>query len=533
MGRNAARRAASSSTVTASSEAVSMVATKLGSLATTNSRLIDAISQRQRSIDYKIYMKPHRGLEGLELEATLEEKERKGMRGMIVDERYGVGRVVGKLMWQLMWQQVLVWGPNEVQIETCPTKDGKRITWRISIRQRVVTPLNENANYVRETDELRPCIKSQNWEMDHLFRAFKKYGPMVDVYVARKRLRNGKRFGFVRFHHNVNELALSRSLENIWIGQFKLRIHKARDGFGGGREASRKERKKEPFRKATSCYSTRDRISFSEVVRQGKEVIEPKLQEETEKALAELRKVGEDNTDFLSKSLMGNVDNLEDLKSLKAVCKIESLGDCGVKLLGGRNVLLKVDSEEMVENLLENKNHGIHFWLKNLQKWSRGYKETERIVWLCVAGVPLQAWSEESFRMIGKRYGKILKVINGDFYSSDCLDYGKMLVVSPLRGKIEEDVIMKVDGVEEEGYCSPKEWHDMADQSVGVINDDESEDYNSRVSVEDDRLSDGTEFVEDTAVRDEGVLLEHEEKEEDLKEVFQSEEPVGGIGKNS
>ncbi|KAJ9565523.1 hypothetical protein OSB04_001489 [Centaurea solstitialis] len=76
MGRNAARRAASSSTATASSEAVSMVATELGSLATTNSRLIDAISQRQRSIDYKIYMKPHRGLEGLELEATLEEKER-------------------------------------------------------------------------------------------------------------------------------------------------------------------------------------------------------------------------------------------------------------------------------------------------------------------------------------------------------------------------------------------------------------------------------------------------------------------------
>ncbi|KAJ9562550.1 hypothetical protein OSB04_007710 [Centaurea solstitialis] len=48
MGRNAARRAASSSTATASSEAVSMVATELVSLATTNSRLIDAISQRQR-----------------------------------------------------------------------------------------------------------------------------------------------------------------------------------------------------------------------------------------------------------------------------------------------------------------------------------------------------------------------------------------------------------------------------------------------------------------------------------------------------
>ncbi|KAJ9535223.1 hypothetical protein OSB04_un001692 [Centaurea solstitialis] len=64
MGRNAARRAASSSTATASSEAVSMVATELGSLTTTNNRLIDAISQRQRSIDYKIYMKPHRHLEG-------------------------------------------------------------------------------------------------------------------------------------------------------------------------------------------------------------------------------------------------------------------------------------------------------------------------------------------------------------------------------------------------------------------------------------------------------------------------------------
>ncbi|KAJ9543000.1 hypothetical protein OSB04_022707 [Centaurea solstitialis] len=91
MGRNAARRAASSSTATASSEAASMVATELGSLATTNSRLINAISQRQRSIDYKIYMKPHRGLEGLELEATLEEKERLREQWGLKTERVVIG----------------------------------------------------------------------------------------------------------------------------------------------------------------------------------------------------------------------------------------------------------------------------------------------------------------------------------------------------------------------------------------------------------------------------------------------------------
>ena len=76
MGRNAARRAASSSTAPASSDSVSMVATSIGSLATTNTRLIDSLSARQRSIDFKTYMTPHRDLEGLELEAVLEEKKR-------------------------------------------------------------------------------------------------------------------------------------------------------------------------------------------------------------------------------------------------------------------------------------------------------------------------------------------------------------------------------------------------------------------------------------------------------------------------
>lgn len=76
MGRNAARRAGSSSTTPTSSDSVSNIAQSLSSIATSNDTLIESLAARQRSIDFKIYMTSHAGLEGLELEVILEEKER-------------------------------------------------------------------------------------------------------------------------------------------------------------------------------------------------------------------------------------------------------------------------------------------------------------------------------------------------------------------------------------------------------------------------------------------------------------------------
>ncbi|KAJ9566318.1 hypothetical protein OSB04_002284 [Centaurea solstitialis] len=59
MGRNAARRAGSSSTTAASTDSVSNLASSLSAIATSNHSLLDSFNERQRGIDFKFYLAPH------------------------------------------------------------------------------------------------------------------------------------------------------------------------------------------------------------------------------------------------------------------------------------------------------------------------------------------------------------------------------------------------------------------------------------------------------------------------------------------
>ena len=48
-----------------------------------------------------------------------------------------------------------------------------------------------------------------------MWRTFKRAGDVRDVYPARKRLVNGKRFGFVRFSKTESDSVIEKRLNNI------------------------------------------------------------------------------------------------------------------------------------------------------------------------------------------------------------------------------------------------------------------------------------------------------------------------------
>lgn len=57
---------------------------------------------------------------------------------------------------------------------------------------------------------------------------FRKYGNVVDTFIARKRSASGKRFGFARFVGVKDEKTFEKKLNEIWIGTFKLRVNLAK-----------------------------------------------------------------------------------------------------------------------------------------------------------------------------------------------------------------------------------------------------------------------------------------------------------------
>ncbi|GJX58736.1 transposon TX1 [Tanacetum coccineum] len=70
------------------------------------------------------------------------------------------------------------------------------------------------------------------WGMGQLWMVVKKYGTVYDMYMVKKRLRNGQRYGFVRFKNNVNMESLVKALSGIRMGIEYIRVYRAYDRRG-------------------------------------------------------------------------------------------------------------------------------------------------------------------------------------------------------------------------------------------------------------------------------------------------------------
>ncbi|GKC54612.1 RNA-directed DNA polymerase, eukaryota, reverse transcriptase zinc-binding domain protein [Tanacetum coccineum] len=81
-----------------------------------------------------------------------------------------------------------------------------------------------------------------------LWKECQPYGRIVDVFIANKRSKLRKRFGFVRFLGVKNEEEFARSLASIWIGSYHL--------FASVARFKRHETKEDPSNKAMEKMSS-------------------------------------------------------------------------------------------------------------------------------------------------------------------------------------------------------------------------------------------------------------------------------------
>lgn len=60
---------------------------------------------------------------------------------------------------------------------------------------------------------------------EDLWKVFLKWGRVVDVFIAPRTDRFGKKFGFVRYTDVQNTKALEAKLDSLWLGSYKLRVN--------------------------------------------------------------------------------------------------------------------------------------------------------------------------------------------------------------------------------------------------------------------------------------------------------------------
>ncbi|KAL9992819.1 putative RNA recognition motif domain, nucleotide-binding alpha-beta plait domain superfamily [Helianthus debilis subsp. tardiflorus] len=260
---------------------------------------------------------------------------------------------------------------------------------------------------------------STPWELRKCLEAF---GSIVGTYVAKKRDKNGCRFGFASFKDVRDIPEFLKSFGGVKMGDFKLKINVARfaaENSGGYADQSAK---KYETRSTGNKAFTGGNFNNHRDVRSYKEVVGlsnsfgsgPKhagTEEDirgSEKSIVVPDKTGAFN-DLIGTALVGRTVNLETLVDFDKLLRIAKISVANLQYLGGLSLLISFPDAELARMFMDaRKVWGP--WFSKLDFWSGQTLPLERVAWLKVCGVPLHLLDPVVLGMIGESFGKLLHV---------------------------------------------------------------------------------------------------------------------------
>nr|GEU61220.1 RNA-directed DNA polymerase, eukaryota [Tanacetum cinerariifolium] len=234
-----------------------------------------------------------------------------------------------------------------------------------------------------------------------LWKLCEKQGMMADVYIARKLSKIGRRFAFVRFLKIQKFESLIESLKKVWIDSYHLFAAMTRFSRkpNGSHKASQKNytthHNPNPEHYNPSSHANPNRSYVSDLYGNASE--NPKSFDKTI-----MKSVTLDASDLLDMSDMSNV------------------------------ILAKLQS---------NKEMSWYFTL--IKHITQMFKPDERMVWIEISGLPLNAWNTKAFKKVTGIWGEPLFV---DEDSHDNVAMGRVCIKSKIHGQISETCKVVIHG---------------------------------------------------------------------------------------
>ncbi|PWA60122.1 RNA-directed DNA polymerase, eukaryota [Artemisia annua] len=226
------------------------------------------------------------------------------------------------------------------------------------------------------------------------------YGEVVGSYIAKKRDKEGKRFGFITFRKVRNALELEKRMNGIKMGICKLKVNVAKfavENIGLRELEERAGRKQENPEMPIGRKQEKQ-----EVERQNK------VNEQTFHPGVGLSFKAVLN----GKSSVGSGVHAESsCRSIKVpdnvVAFFERVGGLNIVYVGWLSLLLNFhDKDDAVDLML--KKDVWSKWFSVLDFWESQSLPFERVAWLKIHGVPINLATNEVFDEVASQFGKIV-----------------------------------------------------------------------------------------------------------------------------
>ena len=218
------------------------------------------------------------------------------------------------------------------------------------------------------------------------------YGTVVDVFIPFKRSKAGKRFAFVRFIKVINLERLVANLCTISIGRYHLHVNYARFERPQKPNSFMPRGPNNSIPKGTNMENSKS--SFVSVLKhENQSPVTP----ENSKPTLVLDESCIKEYDF-GMSLMGKAKDVSAIPNLPCILSKEGFQNVKLSYLGGMWVLFELDSLASKEKFL--KHTGTGSWFSDIIQATSSFVNDERIGWVSIEGVPIKAWTPNTFRKI-------------------------------------------------------------------------------------------------------------------------------------
>ncbi|GJT62359.1 RNA-directed DNA polymerase, eukaryota [Tanacetum coccineum] len=327
----------------------------------------------------------------------------------------------------------------------------------------------------------------------------KVYGSVVDVYIPFKKSKTGKRFAFICFIKVNNLERLIENLCTILIGSFHLYANtvcfnrKPRQKGMFNNSNMNQNNGKGNFSNTTSVGNSKG--SFASILKEGVH-----QQPVTTTPTLVLDDLCLKDCDF-SSSLMCQVKDVTAIPNLHIILSEEGFQSIHITYLGGLWVLIKFESFDVLEKFC--KHVGISSWFSSIKPPINSFVSNERIVWISIEGLPINAWTSNTFSKFAQKWGDLIVIIKGvvywirakeldawvpkflnesdnsssedDFYDSDEGNKDDEEEINSKQDDIEDEHVSVTSGMHEKGTSNDKEVEHVSEtcdmQQEEPIND--------------------------------------------------------------
>ncbi|KAK8609399.1 hypothetical protein V6N13_061848 [Hibiscus sabdariffa] len=241
-----------------------------------------------------------------------------------------------------------------------------------------------------------------------LWLAFGRHGEVLDAFIANKRNKEDRKFGFIRTSNKIDANRMIERLNNFRLFGSKITVSLARF-----------QTRKSYWRRVYSDLGDDKQMkgkAINEDVKGRRNSPEmEKIEGNVEKAPQDTGGMNE-NIEKSKKRLYGHVESVT-LWKLKnclvgetsTVCSIESvrsrllelgMGDVKISRFGGKSFILTIDDKDLYRMLEDLQWSYLKEVFSAVRPWSEAELKTHRATWIEITGVPLHCWNSTTFRRL-------------------------------------------------------------------------------------------------------------------------------------